>query len=172
MVIRHGERVAVAESLYAHAVCANHHVVDFARFPLHPIEQRGAEVEAQVFVDRNLHLLAAIFYFDGDKGLVGLTGDAHIPVVIGRGRWLRIDFAGPRILSWRLVEMSVNHHQSLRWRAHFTTSSMLRSTFGNRLSCAPSASTRCIVASSIVPLCNTRTKSSACAQCSSKRCDA
>src|SRR3989449_9630875 len=106
--------------------------MDFARFPFHPIEQRGAEVEAQVFVDGDLDPLVAIVDSDGHERLVRLARHAPIPIVIGRGRWLGIDFARPWILSWRLVEMSLNHHHPPRRRFHPTTSSTPPSTFANR----------------------------------------
>src|SRR5438445_7295978 len=104
--------------------------MDFARFPFHPIEQRGAEVEAQVFVDGDLDPLVAIVDSDGHERLVRLARHAHIPIAIGRGRWLGIGFAGPWILSLRLVDMSGNDHQARLWSFVLTTSSMRRSRVG------------------------------------------
>src|SRR2546430_11739894 len=103
--------------------------MDFARFPFHPIEQRGAEVEAQVFVDGDLDPLVAIVDSDGHERLVRLARHAHIPIVIGRGRWLGIDFAGPWILSWRLVEISLNHPPPPPWRLYLSTSPILPKPF-------------------------------------------
>ncbi len=144
VVVRHRQRVAM--------VGANHPRVGLGSFALHPVEQRRSEIEAQELIDR-------------DERLVRLPRDADVPVVIGRRRWLDIDLTGPGVFAGRLVEVSVNDNASV----HLMTSAMLRRTFGKTLSCAPSASTRCIVASSILPLASARTRSSACPQCSSNR---
>src|SRR5712691_8965779 len=50
MMKRHRERVALAEAPGARVVRANHRVMDVARFPLQPLEQRRAEVGAQRLV--------------------------------------------------------------------------------------------------------------------------
>ena len=152
VVVRHRQRVAVTDASPARAVGESHVHKDGRRAPLpaHPVEQRRSEIEAQELIDR-------------DERLVRFPRDADVPVVIGRRRWLDIDQACPGILTRRLVEVSVNDD------AHASASAMLRRTLGKTLSCAPSASTRCIVASSILPLARTRTRSSACPQCSSNR---
>ena len=152
VVVRHRQRVAVTEAPRARVVRANHRVQDVARLPLHPVEQRRTEVEAEEFVAR-------------DQGTVRFLRDPHVPIVFGRSRWLGVNLIGPRILTRWLVEVPVNDDESV----HATTSAMLRSTFGKTPSCASRASTRCIVASSIFPPASTRTRSSAWPQCSSNR---
>src|SRR5712691_3032827 len=127
MMERHRERVAVADALYARAIGAQHRVVDVLGFPLHPVEQRRAEVEAEKLVY-------------GGQGAVRFVCDPDVPVVLGRRGWLRVNLACPGILPRWLVEVSVNDDESV----HLMTSAMLRRTFGKMLSCAPSASTRCI----------------------------
>ena len=151
VVKRHRQRVAVADALHAGAIGPQDCVVDLRGFALHPVEQRRAKVEAQVLVDRDPGFLPALLDIHGNERQVRLFRDPGIPVVLGRGRGLGVDLAGPRIFSWWLIKVPVDDDETLL-RSHPTTSAMLRRMLGKRLSCASSASTRCIVGSSILPL--------------------
>ena len=140
VVIGRGQRVAV--------IGTNHRLVHARCLPLHPIEQGRPKIKAQRRIGR-------------DEGLVRLLGDPDIPVVLGCRRWLGVDQTSPGVLTGGLIEVPVNHGETLLRGAHPTTSAILRRTSGNTLSCAPSASTRPIVASSIDSFANARMRSSA-----------
>ena len=148
VVVRRGERVPV--------IGVEHVLVDRGGFALHPVQQGRPKIEAQLPVQRQ-------------ERLIRLPRDADVPVVVRRGRRLGIDLSGPGVLARRLIEMPVNDDEAFFSCAHPTTSATVRSTSGNTPSCAPSASTRCMVASSILPFFNARTRSSAWPQCSSNR---
>ena len=66
---------------------------------IEPPEQRGAEVEADVFVVVGIRRVA-------------LGVNAFVPVVIGSGTRLGLYFARPGILTGRLVKVSMNHQKT------------------------------------------------------------
>ncbi len=78
---------------------------------LQPGQQRGPEVEIQVFVIvHQLHGAAhGIVNAGVGVGNIAFAGYALIPVVIGVSRVNRRDLAGPGILPGWLIKVSVNH---------------------------------------------------------------
>src|ERR1044072_1740257 len=77
---------------------------------LDPVEERGAEVEAEARVVVDDALDAAVRVADAGEGVgaVALGVDALAPVVEGRGTHLALDQLRPGVLARRLVEVAVN----------------------------------------------------------------
>ena len=89
------QRVAVSQPLYARVIGADHGVVDVTRFTLQPVEQRRSEIETQILVDRH-------------QREIRFLGDAHIPIMLRRGRRLGIDQSRHRVFPRWLIEMAVD----------------------------------------------------------------
>src|SRR5437899_71830 len=90
---------------YAGVIGADHRVVDVTRFTLQPVEQRRSEIETQVLVDRH-------------ERAIRFLGDAHVPIMLRRGRRLGINQSRQRVFPWRLVEMAVDDGEAMLWCAH------------------------------------------------------
>ena len=112
--LRHGRAVA-AVTLAAAALAVQNHAVGARRILLQPAQQRGAEVEAhaRVVVHDARDLVLVVDHARRAVGRVALRADALVPVVVGRGRVLRLDRLQPGILARRLVKVTVNANEAL-----------------------------------------------------------
>ncbi len=75
-----------------------------------PGEKSGTKIEADsgIVVQNVRNALLAIENASGQVGSVALGRHALIPVMVGIGRILKFNLLEPRILAWRLIEMTVN----------------------------------------------------------------
>ncbi|MFO0635691.1 MAG: hypothetical protein U0168_22860 [Nannocystaceae bacterium] len=107
--LRHGRAVA-AEALAAQVVGRNDRAVDVATVALEPRQQRGPEVEAHARVVADDARDVALLVEDARRGVgaVALRGDALVPVVERIRRLLHLDGLEPRVLAWRLIEVTVD----------------------------------------------------------------
>ena len=112
--LRHRRAVA-AKALAAAALAIQNHAVGARRVLHQPAHQRRAEVEAdaRVVVHDARDLVLAVHDARRAVGGVALRADALIPVVVGRGRLLRLHRLQPRILARRLIKVTVNADKTL-----------------------------------------------------------
>src|SRR5436305_14260161 len=122
VALRDGVAMA-AVSTGARAVGLDDARVGFGRVAFEPVEERGAEVEAEarVVVDDALDATVGIRDAREGVGAVALCVYALVPVVEGVGAVLALDEACPGVLARRLVEVAVNdqrnrHRRRLRRR--------------------------------------------------------
>ncbi len=86
------------------------HAVGAVGVVLEPAQQRGAKVEAdaRVVIDDADDLVLRVHNARCAVWRIALGADALVPVVIRRGRVLRLHGLEPRVLAGRLVEVTVN----------------------------------------------------------------
>src|SRR5204863_8472667 len=120
--------------------------------PLHPLEQRGPEIEAQGAERRRDTSVAFLF-------------DALVPVMERRGVRLPGNGPGPRVVTRWLVKMPVDHDGSLQ---PASASATWASTLGNRSSRRASSSAMRPAASRSPPT-RALINRSASSQCSAQR---
>jgi hypothetical protein len=105
------ERGAMAtKSLLRLLICIDDGVVSIRRALLQPGEQGGAYVvaNARVIVDNAYNAPLHIENARRRVGRVALGGDAFVPIVIRIRRILQLDGFEPRVLAWRLIEVTVD----------------------------------------------------------------
>ena len=80
------------------------------RFFFHPRQKRRAEVETYgcVVVNDLLNATVAAKNASGGIGLVTLSGDTLVPIVIRLGRILKLNGLEPWIFTGRLIEVGMN----------------------------------------------------------------
>ena len=111
--LRHGRAVA-AEALAAAPFAVQNHAVGARRVLHQPAQQRRPVIEAHArIVVHDAHNLVLVVH-DARRavGRVTLRADALVPIVVGRGRVLRLHRLQPRILPRRLIKMTVNADKS------------------------------------------------------------
>ena len=96
------------------------HAVGAGSEVFEPAEQGGPEVEAhaRVVVDDADDLMLVVDDAGGAVGGITLGGDALVPVMVGRGGFLKLDGFKPGVLARRLVEVAVDAEITLweeRW---------------------------------------------------------
>ena len=111
--LRHGRTVAL-EALPAAPFAVQDHAIGALRVLHQPAQQRRPEVEtdARVIVHNARDLVLAVHDARRPIGGIALRADALVPVVVGRGRILRLHCLQPGILPRRLVKVTVNADKS------------------------------------------------------------
>ncbi len=110
MVIRHRDRVAVAQSGRAAAIRLQHRRIGGRRVPFHPLEKGRTEIEADLFegVDDAEDATFVSRNSRGGHRAVALLLYSLIPVVEGSGGGFGFDLLDPRIFARWLVEVAVD----------------------------------------------------------------
>ena len=114
--LRHRRAVRL-EALPAAPFAVQDHAIGARRVLHQPAKQRRPKVEAhaRVVVHNARDLVLAVHDARRTVGRVALRADALVPVVVGRGRVLRLHRLQPRILPRRLVKVTVNTDESFTW---------------------------------------------------------
>ncbi len=112
--LRHRRAVSL-EVLAAAPLAVEDHAVGARRIFLQPAQKRGAEVEAdaRVVVHDPRDLVFDVDYPGSAVGGVALGADALVPVVVGSSGVLGLDGFQPRILTRRLIKVTVNADKAL-----------------------------------------------------------
>ena len=118
VVVRHRDRVAVPEPFHAGAVGGENALIGSRGVPLHPVQQRRPDVEADPLegVDDPADRPVAVHQPRRQDRPVALVVDPLVPVVPGRGVRLALDLIEPRPFARWLVEVPVDHRRALRAR--------------------------------------------------------
>eukprot|EP00825_Cyclidium_porcatum_P010526 TRINITY_DN15392_c0_g1_i1.p2 TRINITY_DN15392_c0_g1~~TRINITY_DN15392_c0_g1_i1.p2 ORF type:complete len:175 (+),score=7.95 TRINITY_DN15392_c0_g1_i1:783-1307(+) len=114
------------EVLLAHAVGRQDGLIDLRRFFLHPGQECGAEVEADLCVVVRQFYDVAFIVQDAGNGVrrVAFGQNPFIPVMVGISGILNFNGFEPRVFPWRLVKVAVNADVSL----HQTSSRLTKNT--------------------------------------------
>jgi hypothetical protein len=85
-------------------------MVELRRVLSGPRKESGAKIEADsgIVVQNMRNALVLIENTGGQIGSVALSRDALVPVMVRIGRILQFNLFKPRILAWRLIEVTVN----------------------------------------------------------------
>src|SRR5579884_2293199 len=148
MVVSLSNRRAMPRiTLAALAISRQDLLIHVRFFVCQPCQQGGTEVEAdpRVIVNDPLDVVVAVENARSCIWRIAFCGDAFIPVMKRIRRILKLNEFKPRILTWRLVEVTMNadvpFHQSSASRSSSNADVAFTRTF-DRLSWRKSFSTR------------------------------